>query len=234
MCCFCSDDPIEGDTHAQGTSFKTTLFDAPCNDPGCCMLACFCPPCTQFELRRKVLNYDMTKYTCCQGYADCCCFHAGQCGEHSCPECCLCAEVLCFPCLSISATRLYVMDFKGLQSDPCDRRMIRCNNCLQIVSCICSILAIFIAELRQLAQLIRCVADITYCTISSCMAAQVNFEVADGSMAGMAPQKQVMMDGNTTVVVQQQPIQGQPVYVQQSYPQGQPVYVNQPGEQQMR
>jgi hypothetical protein len=153
---------------------------------------------------------------------------------------------------------MYVMDYKNLQSDPCDRRLIRCNNCLQIVACICNILAIFIAELRQLAQLLRCVADITYCTISSCMAAQVNFEIADGSMGQPAPVKQMMVDGPTTVVVVQQgqPIQGQPVYVQPQGQQGyadappptyqdqtnppaygQPVYVQQqpqPGQQQMR
>jgi hypothetical protein len=116
------------------------------------------------------------------------------------------------------------MDFKGLQSDPCDRRLIRCNNCLQILACICNILSIFIGELRQLAQLIRCVADITYCTISSCMAAQVNFEVKDGSMAGVAPTKQVMVDGTgaPVAIIAQQPMQGQPVYVQQpqqGYPQ---------------
>jgi len=262
MCCFCDDGPIEGDPYGTNPNqFKTGLFDAPCADPQCCLIACLCPPCTQFELRRKVLNYDMTKYTCCQGYANMCCFKAGQCGESSCPEVCLCCEVLCFPCLSISATRMYVMDYKNLQSDPCDRRLIRCNNCLQIVACICNILAIFFAQLRELAQLLRCVADITYCTISSCMAAQVNFEIKDGSMGAPAPMKQVMTDGQTVVVVQQgQPVQGQPVYVQQpqqGYPQqgqgypapnyqtkgeqppayGQTVYVQQqpqPGTQYMR
>jgi len=229
MCCFCDDGPVEGDPRPTGNAFKTTLFDAPCNDPACCAAACFCHWCVQFELRRKVLNYDMTKYICCQGYANNCCFTAGTCGEQSCPEVCLCCEVLLFPCLSISATRLYVMDAKGLQSDPCDRRMIRCNNCLQLLSCVCSILAIFCAQLRDVAQLIRCIAEITYCTISSCMAAQVNFEIADGSMANASPVKQVMVDGPAVVVVQQQPgvVQGQPVYVSQQPMQGQQVYPTQ-------
>jgi len=92
------------------------------------------------------------------------------------------------------------------------------------------------------------------------MAAQVNFEIEDWSMAAPAPVKQTMTDGQTVIVVQQQPIQGTPVYVQpqQGYPQqgyeappvyqdqahapggptyGQPVYVQQqpqPGKQHMQ
>jgi hypothetical protein len=130
------------------------------------------------------------------------------------------------------------MDYKNLQSDPCDRKLIRCNNCLQVLACVCTILSFFIRELGSLAQCIRCAADITYCAISSCMAAQVNFEIADGSMMpGAVPAKQVMTDGQTTVVVMEQPMQGQPVYVQQpqqGYPvQQQPMY-GQPGQQMMR
>lgn len=235
MCCFCDDGPVDGDKYPQGNMFKTGLMDAPCADPTCCCLACICNPCTQWELRRKILNYDMTKYSCCQGYLNCGCFRAGECCEQSCPECCLCCEVVLCPSCAISATRFYVMDWKGLQSDPCDRRLIRCNNCLQLLTCICDILSIFIGDLRPIAQLLRCVSDITYCTISACMAAQVNFEIADGSMASPVPVKQVMIDGpgvvaTTTTVVQP----GQPVYVQPSQPMYaqqpvQPMYAQQPG-----
>ena len=35
---------------------------------------------------------------------------------------------------------MYVMDRFQLHSDPCDRRIIRLNNCVQIVSCVCNIL----------------------------------------------------------------------------------------------
>lgn len=46
-------------------------------------------------MRRKALHYDMSKYTCCQGYMDgfVPCLYAGQCGETSCPNLCLCVEV---------------------------------------------------------------------------------------------------------------------------------------------
>jgi len=221
MCCFCDDGPIEGDKYPVGLTFKTQMMDAPCADPSCFCLMCVCHPCTSFELRRKVLNYDMSRYSCCQGYFNLCCFTAGECGESSCPECCLCCEVLCCPSCAISATRLYVMDWKGLQSDPCDRRLIRFNNCVQLLACICDIGAFVCPELRQAAQLLRCFADITYCTISACMAAQVNYEIADGSMTG-APVKQVMVDGPPVVIVAQTatttPVTGAPVYVQGAQP----------------
>lgn len=43
------------------------------------------------------------------------------------------------------------MEKYDLSSDPCDYRLIRLNNALQILACVCSVLAIFIDELRELA-----------------------------------------------------------------------------------
>jgi hypothetical protein len=116
----------------------------------------------------------MTRYKCCQGYFDCCCFKAGSCGEKSCPYFCLCLEVnslqtrlgscltnfatvmglsirftavcplfqsFCCANLAVSATRMHVMEEKKLHSDPCDRRMIRCNNCVFLLSCVCNCLS---------------------------------------------------------------------------------------------
>lgn len=48
---------------------------------------------------------------------------------------------------------------------------------LQALSCICNILAIFIAELREVAQIIDRIADIFYHTITGCMTAQVAHEM---------------------------------------------------------
>lgn len=44
------------------------------------------------------------------------------------------------------------MERYDLSSDPCDYRLIRISNCLQIMACICNLLAIFISDLRNLAQ----------------------------------------------------------------------------------
>ena len=67
--------------------------------------------CTQYALRVKALEGDMTKYSCFQGYFNCCCFRAGTCGEQSCPELCLCFESCCCNSLAISATRAMVSSF---------------------------------------------------------------------------------------------------------------------------
>lgn len=82
----------------------------------------------------------------------CCCIKAGSCGEQSCPDLCLFLESCVCNCFAVSASRMYVMEKYDLGSDPCDYRLIRINNCLQILACVCNILAIFIAELRDLAR----------------------------------------------------------------------------------
>ena len=56
--------------------------------------------CTQYCLRRKILNGDMSKYSCFQGYYTfCCCIKGGACCEDNCPnlcaflEGCLCSKL---------------------------------------------------------------------------------------------------------------------------------------------
>jgi hypothetical protein len=52
------------------------------------------------------------------------------------------------------------------------------------LSCVCDILAIFIAELREVARIVDCIADLVYHCVSGCMTAQVahemNYQVAKG------------------------------------------------------
>jgi hypothetical protein len=108
--------------------FQTDLMGAPCSScpTSCCWFTCqfipFTQCLTQYFLRRKVLDGDMTKYVCCQGYFNCCCFQAGSMGEQSCPDLCLCLEALCCNCYAVSASRIYTMEMYNLESDPCDYR----------------------------------------------------------------------------------------------------------------
>jgi len=89
--------------------------------------------CAQYALRVKVLEGDMTRYSCFQGYFDCCCcIRAGSMGESSCPELCLCLEACCCNSLAVSASRALVMDQYDIMSDPCDNRLINFNNCIQV------------------------------------------------------------------------------------------------------
>jgi len=201
MCCIISGEPIEDARGKiktyQGEKFQTDMMHAPCAD-GFKSCGWFCGQfipatcgCTQYLLRRKVLHGDMTKYSCFQGYFNiCCCFKAGACGEQSCPDFCLCLESCCCNFVAISASRMYVQEKYNLGSDPCDYRLIRINNCLQIIACICDILAIFIAQLREVAHIIDWIANIFYHCVSGCMTAQVaheqNYQDANGGGAGGA------------------------------------------------
>jgi hypothetical protein len=125
------------------------------------------------------LKDDMTKYKCCQGYFDCCCFKAGSMGESSCPELCLCCESVCCPSCVVSASRLVVMDEYDLASDPCDNRIIRIYNCLVLISCLCDLAAIISGNdtLKQIANIIDIIVHIMFQCISGCMTAQTAYEV---------------------------------------------------------
>lgn len=178
MCIFCSGDPVENDPriHLQARQWETGMMHSCCANPGGCIGATLCTPCCACYLRDKALQGDYTKYKCCQGYV------CGQCSscipcQDSCPQFCLCLEVwLCMSC-AISATRIYVQDERQIVTDPCDNRIIRFNNCMQLLSCICDILAIFFAELREAAAIIDLIADIVYCTVQACMQAQTHHEL---------------------------------------------------------
>jgi hypothetical protein len=166
------------------TKFQTNMMDAPCVD---CPTSCFwcfgqfipfCMGITQCMLRKKVLHDDMSKYQCFQGYYTiCCCIKGGSCHEDSCPDLCAFLEGCCCNCVAISASRVYTMEKYNLQSDACDYRLIRINNCLQMLSCVCDILAMFNDGFRQIAQIIDMIANLFYHTISGCMTAQVAYEI---------------------------------------------------------
>jgi len=207
MCWLCIPaDPVEGDIRSNldgqyPATFQTDMCGAPCVDPGCFCATIFCSCCTAFVLRKEVIHQDMTKYSCCQGYFDCCCFKAGNMSEQSCPECCLCLESFCCQSCAISATRMTIMDEKRLHSDPCDNRIIWCNNCMQCLACICNCLAMIDSSFGQCACIIERIADIIYCIVQACMQTQVHYEKVweknnnwNPSLIP-APQKQVMQDG---------------------------------------
>jgi hypothetical protein len=71
------------------------------------------------------------------------------------------------PNFAVSATRMMVMDERHLHSDPCDRRLIRFNNCMQLMSCICTVASIFYKELRHCAHLLRCASHCVYCSVQA-------------------------------------------------------------------
>lgn len=72
------------------------------------------------------------------------------------------------------------MDERNLQPDPWDNRIIRCNNCLQALSCICDLLSLCLTDLREFARILRCISNTAYLITQGCMTAQVNFELKEG------------------------------------------------------
>ena len=162
-------------------------MNAPCASfpDSCCWFCCqyigYTSCCTQIALRRKVLDYDMSKYQCFQGYHTiCCCIKGGACCESYCPTCCLCLESCLFNCIAVSASRTYIMEKYNLGSDPCDYRLIRCNNCLQALACACRVLSVVMPAFRALSSFVDHVAEFVYYTISGCMTAQVSHFIIFG------------------------------------------------------
>jgi hypothetical protein len=79
--------------------------------------------------------------------------------------------------VAVSASRRYVMEEYNLESEACDYRLIRINNCIQCFACLCQILAIIDENFRQLSQIINLIADLVYHSVSGCMTAQVAYEI---------------------------------------------------------
>jgi len=161
--------------------FEIAMDDAPCQEPAWCCLSCVCVPCTVCYMRKLVLEHVglslKTHYECCQGYFPNPCRPCCAPLEKSMPSCCACTEACICPGLSMSASRFVMMDHYSLGVHPVDNQIIRFNNCLQLISCICDLLAICIRPMRNLARCVNCVADVVFHITAGCMSAQVYHEI---------------------------------------------------------
>jgi len=161
--------------------FAVGLHNACCAEPCCCILSSLGSPlgCTACWARKAVLDryYNgLDDYVCCQGYwPRCCCVDV--------PNCCrgspagLCLEGFCCGPFSLSIARIHLMHSKRIRPDPMDYQVIACSNCLQFISCILDIAAIFAKELRDLAHLVDLLADLVTCSVAGCMGAQIKHEL---------------------------------------------------------
>jgi len=210
MCFFFSSAPLSAD-EANGKygsalgqfggnqeNFDISLCQTPCREPlcWCCSMMCLCP--AQIYLRHRVLNHvepgsGWSNYECCQGYfGGCCCLQPGRMGDKTCPVPCMCLEACLCPGLAASASGMVIRQRYGLGLDEDDVRLIRCSNCLQIFSCLCTIIACITPceEDDALARIIDCIADVVFCCVAGCMTAQANHEVK--KREAEAPQGQRM------------------------------------------
>ncbi len=169
----------------QPNEFKTSLASAPCGDPLCCCYGFFCQPCAACYWRKAFLEKignGVQDYVCCQGYIPkCCCCDFPNMGKGS--LLCLCCEGCCCDVLSLSITRIYVMDMKRLHPDPGDYQIIQFSNCMQMVACICHVLAYVDGNFRELAMIVDLIADIVERCVSGCMSAQLHLEYMDDAVS---------------------------------------------------
>jgi hypothetical protein len=128
---------------------------------GFCCYAFWCGPCASFQLRRRALYNDMSRYLCCAGYLPC----SGRCGESRCPNFCLGVEVcLCFS-NSVASTRWLLQDEQHLSNTKCDNCIIATTVAIQYISCIFSLLAICIDGLQEAACILDWTADLLWCSM---------------------------------------------------------------------
>ncbi|KAG8391858.1 hypothetical protein BUALT_Bualt01G0230700 [Buddleja alternifolia] len=166
--------------------WEVDLFHAPAADPRFCCFAFWCGPCVSYILRKRALRDDMSRYTCCAGYMPC----SGRCGESKCPEFCLCTEViLCFN-NSVASTRFLLQDEFNIQTTPCDNCIIAFMVCVQQLACIFSLLGCILGceEIQEAAHILRCIANLTFCTVCPCMQTQhkVEMDKRDGTLGASA------------------------------------------------
>lgn len=214
MCFICDGSPLRSNekTGRHGGSlgqfasgretFDVNLCQVPCSSAcPCCLgtILCFCPVVTY--MRHRALNHAQPgsgwkNYQCCQGYyGGCCCLQPGQCCESTCPCPCMCLESCCCPGLAVSATSMVVRENHQIGLDSCDVRLIRCSNCLQILSCLCQLVACLTPGDRddQIADIFDCFADCVFCSVASCSTAQTYHEICKREkQASAAPARQRM------------------------------------------
>jgi hypothetical protein len=155
------------------------MMDAPCKAPCTCLVSGLCPCCAACYWRKATLETyanGMADYECCQGYMNCpCCplgcFKGTMCG--------LCLEGCCCDTISMSISRIFVMDHKDLRPDPTDYQIIRCSNCLQITACVFSCIAAISGNdaCRDASNIINLIAECVVRTVMGCMAAQIKAEI---------------------------------------------------------
>lgn len=210
--CFCSSFAVIIFLQAfRPNTFQISMMDGITQNQPVCCLTYFLPCCSAYYTRYRVLDSNMSRYTCCQGYLDNPCFRAGSCGEQSCPEFCLVCETVWCLGPSMSTSRMFVMDQYDLKPDPCDNQVVRMTNCLLMLSCVCDILSIFMRELRHLAHILHHIANCAFYSTIGCMAAQVNREI-DYRRASMqvysqlAPEASAPMHGGYMAPVVGEPL----------------------------
>ena len=154
-------------------TFKTSMAEAYKFQPTCC-LATMCPCYYAYHTRTTILTQNNEwphNYSMFQGYGFCC-----GC-EPPCPspETSLCFESICCTGLSISASRLWVMEKYDIVPDPMDYRIIRFENFIVAIDCLlqCLVNCFRMKELRHCEHVFNEITRWIFACTAGCMVAQV-------------------------------------------------------------
>lgn len=107
------------------------------------------------------------------------------------------------------------MDTRQIQPDPCDNQIVRCHNMLQLLTCVVELIGCVgrDRDIQEVGMVLRKISDLVYCSVMSCMTAQVAHELKGEKAAGGAPRPQVMERGgpkagpSSVQMVQAAPVQ---------------------------
>mmetsp|Transcript_13949 Transcript_13949/g.33456 ORF Transcript_13949/g.33456 Transcript_13949/m.33456 type:complete len:370 (+) Transcript_13949:1572-2681(+) len=150
---FCFDAPAPEEIDPYNGGWQVSMLESPVRRPLLCCVATSCPHCTQFYLRRQLLDNDMSKYKLWQGMHDgphCCArrcegapitIKSGTYGESNCPNTFLAMEVCCLGglwslCCSFGVNRRLIKQRHAyLKDDPTE---IRVNKCIGFFSMLAS------------------------------------------------------------------------------------------------
>jgi hypothetical protein len=153
--------------------WKTGIVGACCKEPSFFAYSCVCFTCSNVTLRRKALNYDMSKYRCFQHHFFRCC---GRCipGQRACPCCCLMLEAHCCPILSSLATRHTIQDRLHVQSTCLEKCCLR-------AMCVCECLLCCVDKESCFCEVAHALGHMCLCVVLPCMNTQGYHELTHAS-----------------------------------------------------
>jgi hypothetical protein len=150
-------------------TWSVGLCGTVCQEPCCLLGSCMCFPCANFAIRKEVLGDDLGNYRCFQGYylqcAEMCCPCQSGCGP-----CCLAAETVLCPHVSVMATRHAVQEKYNVQNTCAERCLIDCVICCDCMMCC-------VAEDSCLHHGLHCLAHCAMCVFMPCMQAQAHHQI---------------------------------------------------------
>eukprot|EP00039_Didymoeca_costata_P010948 m.149541 g.149541 ORF g.149541 m.149541 type:complete len:363 (-) comp15016_c0_seq6:207-1295(-) len=173
--------------------FEVTVGKTILQYPLTTLLSCFCAPCAACFIRRKAYLLRNETYHWHQKKNSECCYEADPNSLDKC--CCVCKvweknccvllngieSFCCLPC-SIRATRNYVHSNYNLRTDPCDLRIMRCRNVVQLFCCCLYCCAYCVGTSSEWEEdawwcMDRMTQDTCQCLCAGCLQAQIYVEL---------------------------------------------------------